>query len=104
MDVYGIRYCRDTMYRDKLSEVNVAIHSIATKRTIYCRNTYSLLNTERLIGYGEVDDTKSGKGVQMILNHKDAIELIVQSAEEIGFNWYTLCLNKTRLVTLQGIG
>lgn len=53
-------------------------------------NTYSLLDTERLISQGEVDDTKSAKEAQMILNHKDAIEFIVQAAEEIGFNRYTL--------------
>jgi len=53
-------------------------------------NTYSLLDTERLISQGEADDTKSAKDAQMILNHKDAIEFIVQAAEEIGYNRYTL--------------
>jgi hypothetical protein len=53
-------------------------------------NTYSLLDTERLIDQGQADDTKSAKEAQMILNHKDAIEFIVQTAEEIGFNRYTL--------------
>lgn len=53
-------------------------------------NTYSLLDTERLIDKGEADDMKSAKEAQMILNHKDAIEFIVQATEEIGFNRYTL--------------
>ncbi|BAU51876.1 Fic family protein [Mucilaginibacter gotjawali] len=53
-------------------------------------NTYSLLDTERLIEQGEADDTKSAKEAQMILNHKDAIEFIVQAAEETGFNRYTI--------------
>jgi len=53
-------------------------------------NTYSLLDTERLISQGEADETKSAKDAQMILNHKDAIEFIVQAVEEIGFNRYTL--------------
>ncbi len=53
-------------------------------------NTYSLLDTERLIDQGLADNTKSAKEAQMILNHKDAIEFIVQSAAEIGFNRYTL--------------
>lgn len=53
-------------------------------------NTYSLLDTERLIEQGEADDTKSAKEAQMILNHKDAIEFIVQAAAEIGFNRYTI--------------
>ncbi|WP_212005897.1 Fic family protein [Chitinophaga sp. HK235] len=53
-------------------------------------NTYSLLDTERLISSGQVADNKSAKEAQMILNHKDAIEFIVQLADEIGFNRYTL--------------
>lgn len=52
-------------------------------------NTYSLLDTERLIVQGEADDSKSAKEAQMILNHKDAIEFTVQAAGEIGFNRYT---------------
>jgi len=52
-------------------------------------NTYSLLDTERLIVQGEADDSKSAKEAQMILNHKDAIEFIVQAAGDIGFNRYT---------------
>jgi len=53
-------------------------------------NTYSLLDTQRLIEFGEVDNEKSAKESQMILNHKDAIEFIVQTADEIGYNRYTL--------------
>lgn len=53
-------------------------------------NTYSLLDTERLIEQGEADDTKTAKEAQMILNHKDAIEFIVEAAEEIGYNRYTI--------------
>jgi Fic family protein len=53
-------------------------------------NTYSLLDTERLISLGETADNKSAMEAQMILNHKDAIEFIVQSAEEIDLNRYTV--------------
>jgi len=53
-------------------------------------NTYSLLDTQRLIEFGEADREKSGKEAQMILNHKDAIEFIVQSVDEIGYNRYTM--------------
>ncbi|RVU02083.1 Fic family protein [Mucilaginibacter limnophilus] len=53
-------------------------------------NTYSLLDTERLIELGETDETKSAKEAQMILNHKDAIEFMVEAATEIGFNSYTI--------------
>jgi Fic family protein len=53
-------------------------------------NTYSLLDTERLILIGEEADNKSAIETQMILNHKDAIEFIVQSADDIRFNRYTI--------------
>jgi len=52
-------------------------------------NTYSLLDTERLISLGEAADTKTAMEAQMILNHKDAIEFIVQG-DGIGFNRYTI--------------
>lgn len=53
-------------------------------------NTYTLLDTERLISLNEVADNKSAAEAQMILNHKDAIEFIVQAADGIGFNRYTI--------------
>ncbi len=53
-------------------------------------NTYTLLDTERLISLGEAADNKSAAEAQMILNHKDAIEFIVQAANDIGFNRYTI--------------
>jgi DNA-binding transcriptional ArsR family regulator len=53
-------------------------------------NTYSLLDTERLIRLGEEVKSKSALETQMILNHKDAIEFLVESAEEIGLNRYTI--------------
>jgi len=53
-------------------------------------NTYSLLETERLLELGETADGKDVLEAQMILNHKAAIELLVDQAEEIGFNRYTI--------------
>jgi Fic family protein len=53
-------------------------------------NTYSLLDTERLIRAGEAAAGKNAKETQMILNHKAAIELLVNSAEEIGVNPFTI--------------
>lgn len=52
-------------------------------------NTYSLLDTERLIAFGEATDTHTAAEAQMILNHKDAIEFLVRDVEHIGFNRYT---------------
>ena len=53
-------------------------------------NTYSLLDTERLIRVGQIAEGKEAKETQMILNHKRAIELLVNNADEIGFNRYTI--------------
>ncbi|MBT2620630.1 Fic family protein [Chryseobacterium sp. ISL-6] len=53
-------------------------------------NTYSLLDTELLIHDGKPADDKSAKETQMILNHKDAIEFLVDMSDEIGFNRYTI--------------
>ena len=53
-------------------------------------NTYSLLDTERLIKRGETDENKSAKEAQMILNHKDAIEFLVMGAEDIAYSHYTV--------------
>ena len=54
-------------------------------------NTYSLLETERLIELGDSAEGKDALETQMILNHKAAIELLVQSAADTGFNRYTIC-------------
>lgn len=54
-------------------------------------NTYSLLETQRLLEAGEAADGKAAHETQMILNHKAAIELLAEHAGEIGFNRYTLC-------------
>ena len=53
-------------------------------------NTYSLLETERLLELGEAAEGKDAREAQMILNHKAAIELLVEQATEVGFNRYTI--------------
>lgn len=53
-------------------------------------NTYSLLDTRRLIEFGQEAEGRERLEAQMILNHKDAIEFLVGAAEEIGFNRYTI--------------
>jgi len=53
-------------------------------------NTYSLLETERLLELGEAAEGKDALEAQMILNHKAAIELLVEQATEVGFNRYTI--------------
>ncbi len=54
-------------------------------------NTYSLLETQRLLELGEAAEGKAAEETQMILNHKGAIELLAESSGEIGFNRYTIC-------------
>ncbi|HET6631032.1 MAG TPA: Fic family protein [Woeseiaceae bacterium] len=53
-------------------------------------NRYSLLETQRLLELGESAEGKDAREAQMILNHKAAIELLVDEASEIGFNRYTI--------------
>ena len=53
-------------------------------------NTYSLLDTQALIERGKAAEGKALFETQMILNHKAAIELLVDNAEAAAFNRYTL--------------
>jgi len=53
-------------------------------------NTYSLLDTKRLIEFGQEAEGRDRLEAQMILNHKDAVEFLVGNAADIGFNRYTL--------------
>ena len=53
-------------------------------------NTYSLLETERLFELGEAGEGKDTRETQMILNHKAAIDLLVEEAGHVGFNHYTI--------------
>lgn len=53
-------------------------------------NTYSLLDTKRLLDFGHEAEGHDKIEAQMILNHKDAIEFLVESVDEVGFNRYTL--------------
>jgi Fic family protein len=53
-------------------------------------NTYSLLETEQLVVEGKKAEGKSNFEMQMILNHKAAIEFLVDAVDEIGFNRYTI--------------
>jgi len=53
-------------------------------------NTYSLLDTRRLLEFGQEAKGRDRLEAQMIVNHKEAIDFLVGSAEEIGFNRYTI--------------
>jgi hypothetical protein len=53
-------------------------------------NTYSLLDTRRLIVFNEQSGDGSDVDTQMILNHRDAIEFLIGDAEHIDFNRYTI--------------
>jgi Fic family protein len=47
-------------------------------------NTYSRLDTERLIEFGQAAEGKDAMETQMILNHKSAIEYLVHDTEHAG--------------------
>jgi len=53
-------------------------------------NTYSLLDTRNLLEQGKVARGKATSETQMILNHRRAIELLVENMETAEFNRYTL--------------
>ncbi len=52
-------------------------------------NTYSRIDTERLIELGQYAEGKDAQEAQMILNHKAAIELLIDGADDTGFDSYT---------------
>lgn len=49
-------------------------------------NTYSRLDTQNLLEFGQHAEGKDAQETQMILNHKTAIELLVDEAEQGGFH------------------
>lgn len=53
-------------------------------------NTYSLLETERLLLLGEPANDREAFETQMILNHKSAIEYMVDAADSITFDRRTI--------------
>ena len=53
-------------------------------------NTYTRLDTWELIEHGRVAQGKAAIETQMILNHKAAIEFLVENADTAGFNRFTL--------------
>ena len=52
-------------------------------------NTYSRLDTQNLIELGQVAKGKDAIETQMILNHKAAIEMLIEDADEVGFDSFT---------------
>jgi Fic family protein len=53
-------------------------------------NTYSRLDTRELIEHGKAARGKAAIETQMILNHRTAIELLVENIDNAEFNRYTL--------------
>jgi len=54
-------------------------------------NTYNLLETERLIRFGQEASGKERKEAVMILNHKEAIQYVVDNLDEIAISRPDLC-------------
>jgi Fic family protein len=54
-------------------------------------NQYTRIDTKNLIERNITAKKKTAKDTQMILNHRKAIELLVDRAEEVGYNRYTFC-------------
>lgn len=54
-------------------------------------NTYNILETERLIRFGEEATGKDRKEAVMILNHKEAIQYVVDNLDEITISRSDVC-------------
>jgi Fic/DOC family protein len=52
-------------------------------------NRYTRIDTKELLRYGREAAGKDTTETQMILNHRAAIELLVENAERVGFNRWT---------------
>ena len=52
-------------------------------------NTYTRLDTQRLIEHGEAAAGRDARETQMILNHKRAIEYLVDGADDVGYDIHT---------------
>ncbi|MCI5147596.1 MAG: Fic family protein, partial [Candidatus Electrothrix sp. AR3] len=52
-------------------------------------NTYNRLDTEKLIAFGQKAKGKDLRETQMILNHKAAIEMLIEGADQVDFNPFT---------------
>ncbi len=53
-------------------------------------NTYTRLDTERLIEFGQAAEGKDATETQMIVNHKSAIEYLVRATDDVGVNAETI--------------
>ena len=83
----GIDYAAGTYIRQILGRLLIDL-SWASSRLE--GNTYSLLETERLIAFGESAPGKTPFETQMVLNHKAAIEFLVDAADEMGYDRRTI--------------
>jgi len=52
-------------------------------------NTYNRLDTQNLIEFGHAAEGKDAQETQMILNHKAAIEMLIEEADQVGFDLFT---------------
>ena len=66
-------------------------------------NTYSEIDTQNLIVDGVFAEGKDRAEADMILNHKHAIDMLLESADSLGYNMYTfLSLHKLLSDNLMG--
>ena len=75
-----------TYARDILSRLLVDLSWASSKLE---GNTYSRLDTQNLIELGQIAQGKDAIETQMILNHKAAIEMLIEDADEVGFDAFT---------------
>ncbi|MEM7386158.1 MAG: hypothetical protein AAF514_14550, partial [Verrucomicrobiota bacterium] len=82
-------------YLGKLIDVGLLEREGKTRATAYRNssrlegNTYSLLETDHLLKQGQLENGGRAREAQMILNHKAAVEFLVDEPMELGYNRYT---------------
>jgi hypothetical protein len=79
----GIDYAAGTYIRQILDRLLIDLSWASSQLE---GNTYSLLDTERLIAFGDAAAGKTPFETQMVLNHKAAIEFLVEVVDEIGLD------------------
>ena len=75
-----------TYARDILSRLLVDLSWASSKLE---GNTYSRLDTQNLIELGQIASGKDAIETQMILNHKAAIEMLIEGADDVAFDSFT---------------
>jgi len=86
-------------YKDQLRLIETLLIDLSYASSKLEWNTYSYLDTEVLIKYGETPEWKTNFETQMIMNHKNVIKYIIEEKNNISLNKKTFFEIHTLLAT-----